>query len=142
MHGRANCAARFHGCHKRLAYLVRATTFCESYQENNRRWEGSNADERSLRMSGMAVDETPAPQTDTGVFAFDDEVYHGGWSELTTYMGEDYVLGSASLPYLDGGHADSVMVRIARGESVRSMADFRSGRVRRLAIDSCLQHDK
>jgi hypothetical protein len=112
---------------KPFPYLVRATTFGESYQENNRRWEGENREELLLSMNGMAVSDSPVREAHKGTFAFDDEVYHGGWSELTSYMSEDYALGSASLPYANAGHADSVMVRLARREVVHSVADFRSG---------------
>ncbi|MGB6121662.1 MAG: hypothetical protein WBG80_07140, partial [Bacteroidota bacterium] len=82
---------------KPFPYHIRATTYGESYHEN------------------------------AGAGAFDEEVYHGGWSDLTTYMTDEYALGSASLPYVNGGQADSVMVRIRRREAIQSLADFRSG---------------
>jgi hypothetical protein len=85
---------------KPFPYHIRATTYGESYHEN------------------------------AGGSAFDEEVYHGGWSDLTTYMTDGFALGSASLPYVNGGHADSVMVRIRRREVIRSLADFRSGYTR------------
>jgi len=112
---------------KPFPYHLRVTTFGESYQENNRRHEGKSREELVLRMNGMAVADSPTQDSHTGTFAFDDEVYHGGWSELTSYMTEEYALGSASLPYVNAGHADAVMVRIARRQAVRSVADFRSG---------------
>jgi hypothetical protein len=61
-----------------------------------------------------------------GAFAFDDEVYPGGWSDLTTYMTAEYALGSASLPYVNAGHSDGVMLRIRRAAEIQSLEDFRS----------------
>ncbi len=84
---------------KPLPYAFRKTTYGERYHENSRR---------------------------DGRFAFDDEVYHGGWAELTTYLTEEYALGSASLPYVNAGHADSVMLRIRRNNRTADVNDFRS----------------
>jgi hypothetical protein len=57
---------------------------------------------------------------------FDDELYRGGWSDLTTSMTGEFALGTASLPYVNAGHADSVVVRIRRSESIQSLSDVRS----------------
>jgi len=92
---------------KPFPYEFRKTTYGESYHENSRRTAG--------------VTGTGAPP-----FAFDEEVYPGGWSDLTTYLTEEYALGSASMPYVNAGHADSVMLRIRRNDGIRSLADFRS----------------
>jgi len=59
-------------------------------------------------------------------FAFDDETYAGGWRDLTTYMNEEWALGTASQPYVNAGHSDAVVVRIRRSSSVASSRDFRS----------------
>ncbi len=85
---------------KPFPYYFRKTTYGESYHEN-----GRSADGKSV---------------------FDDELYHGGWSDLTTSMTEEFALGTAALPYVNAGHADSVMVRIRRSEKIESLPDIRS----------------
>jgi hypothetical protein len=93
---------------KPFPYGFRKTTYGESYHENSRR-------------------ATPAdPGSSTPPFAFDDEIYPGGWTDLTTYLTEEYALGSAALPYVNAGHSDSFMVRIRRKSEIKSMADIRS----------------
>ncbi len=99
--------AREMAWHKPLPYAFRKTTYGESYHENSRRNVGGAKDQA-------------AP------FAFDDEIYPGGWSDLTTYMTQEYALGSASLPYVNAGHADSLMLRFRRGENIRALSDIRS----------------
>jgi hypothetical protein len=99
--------ARSMAWHKPLPYEFHATTYGESYHENSRR---------------LSTASTPGGRE----FAFDEEVYPGGWSDLTTYMTEEYALGSASMPYVNAGHADSVMLRIRRGKEIRALSDFRS----------------
>ena len=98
---------------KPFPYYIRMTTYCESYHENSRR---------------------PAPDGDA--FAFDDEVYRGGLSDLTSYLTEEYALGTASLPYVNAGHSDSVMLRIRRNTAIRGMHDFRSLYTRGVFNDS------
>lgn len=83
---------------KPIPLLMRTTTYSEQYHEN---------------AAGQG-------------FAFDDETYAGGWRDLTTYMNDEWALGTASLPYVNAGHADSVMVRIRRSERIASPLDFRS----------------
>lgn len=85
---------------KPFPYSFRMTTYGESYHENNRKADGT--------------------------FAFDEEVYLGGWTDLTTFMTTEYALGSAATPYVNAGHADSVMLRIKRSAEIKSMTDFRS----------------
>lgn len=96
--------ARSIALEKRYPYYFRKTTYCEQYHENSR---------------------IKAPDG-SSLFTFDDEVYAGGWRELTTYMTGEYALGSASLPYVNAGHADSFMLRIRRNEKIAHMADIRS----------------
>ena len=110
---------------KPYPYGFRMTTYGESYHENSRQMEGGSAAERRALMNGAAQAVSEAHRQER--FAFDDEVYHGGWSELTTYMERSFAVGSALLPYVNAGHADSLMVRIARREPARSLADIRSG---------------
>jgi len=86
---------------KPLPYGFRMTTYAESYHEN-------------VRRGGV---QEPV---------FDDEVYPGGWSDLTTYLTGEYALGSAATPYVNAGHSDAVSLRIRRNGTIRSMADFRS----------------
>jgi hypothetical protein len=93
---------------KPFPYEFTKTTYAESYHENSRR-------------------EEPGVPAQNAPFAFDEDVYPGGWSDLTTYMTEDYTLGSASLPYVNAGHSDSLMMRIRRAGEIRALTDFRSG---------------
>ena len=83
---------------KPLPLSVRRTTYSEQYHEN---------------VAGQR-------------FPFDDEVYPGGWRELTTYMNAEWALGTASLPYVNGGHADQLMIRIRRTMPVQDATSFRS----------------
>ena len=99
---------------KPFPFLMQKTTYCEQYHENCTRTEESGRK----------------------VFAFDDEVYPGGLRELTTFMTEEFALGTASLPYVNGGHADGVMIRIRRSPRVRGLEDFRSGYTRGVFNDA------
>lgn len=83
---------------KPLPLSVRMTTYSEQYHEN---------------ASGPA-------------FPFDHEVYPGGWRDLTTFMNEEWALGTASLPYVNGGHTDGFMLRIRRSSPVTDATSFRS----------------
>jgi hypothetical protein len=98
---------------KPFPYHFRMTTYCESYHENSRR-----------------------STTDGEIFAFDDEIYAGGLSDLTTYMTEEYALGSASRPYVNAGHSDGMVVRMRRNGTIHSMSDFRSLYTRGVFNDS------
>jgi hypothetical protein len=97
--------------HKPFPYLFRMTTYGESYHENSR---------------GEGNDGRGDAGAKGGRFAFDEDVYPGGWTDLTTFMTPEYALGSAACPYVNAGHSDSVMLRIRRGSSIGGMADFRS----------------
>jgi hypothetical protein len=77
---------------------VRMTTYSEQYHEN---------------VAGQP-------------FPFDHEIYPGGWRDLSTYMTDAWAMGTASQPYVNGGHMDQLMVRICRSTSVVSAASFRS----------------
>lgn len=57
---------------------------------------------------------------------FEDGLYPGGWSRLTTFHAPDFALGTAELPYVNAGHADAFMVRLRRRPEVRRCADYRS----------------
>jgi hypothetical protein len=85
---------------KPLPYYFRKTTYGESYHENARNLDGR--------------------------LTFDHEIYPGGWTDLTTYLTKEYAIGTAALPYVNAGHADSFSVRIRRGEQIESLSDFRS----------------
>jgi hypothetical protein len=111
---------------KPFPYAFRMTTYAERYHENSRRATQSGDQGTLSRMHGAKeadVREGAPPGTP---FAFDDEVYHGGWAELTTYLTEEFALGSASLPYVNAGHADAVMLRIRRNTRIAGTKDFRS----------------
>ena len=103
--------ARSIAWHKPFPYEFRKTTYGESYHENSR---------RLINESALGDRQ----------FAFDEDVYPGGWSDLTTYMTEEYALGSASMPYVNAGHADSLMLRIRRNKEIRGLPDFRSAYTR------------
>ena len=60
---------------KPLPTYLRCTTYGEQYHENIK-----------LTIDGSTVS------------TFDDEVYPGGWSDLTTYLAPDFCLGTASRP--------------------------------------------
>jgi hypothetical protein len=95
---------------KPYPYSFRMTTYGESYHENSRR-------------------DLTHREDDTGTdrpFAFDEEVYPGGWTDLTTYMTREYALGSAARPYVNAGHSDSVVLRIRRSDEISQITDFRS----------------
>lgn len=57
---------------------------------------------------------------------FDDDLYPGGWSQLTSWQTEEFALGTAARPYVNAGHSDAFMVRLRRRPEVHSCADFRS----------------
>ena len=98
---------------KPFPYAFRMTTYGERYHEISRRDESGSA-----------------------TFAFDEEVYPGGWTDLTTFMTEEFALGSAATPYVNAGHADAVMLRIRRSDPVKSLADFRSAFTRGVYNDA------
>jgi hypothetical protein len=95
---------------KQFPFLMRKTTYSEQYHEN---------------AAGQG-------------FSFDDETIPGGWRDLTTYMNEEWELGTASLPYVNAGHADCVMVRIRRSAEIRSSEDFRSLYTRGVFNGACV----
>jgi hypothetical protein len=83
---------------KPLPLSVRMTTYSEQYHEN---------------VAGQR-------------FPFDHEVYPGGWRDLSTYMTDEWAMGTASLPYVNGGHMDQFMVRIRRSSPIVDATSFRS----------------
>ena len=93
---------------KPFPVLMQKTTYCEQYHENG----------------------TRAAAGGKRVFAFDDEAYPGGLRDLTTFMTRDFALGSASLPYVNGGQQDALSIRIALRSPVSSTTDFRSAYAR------------
>ncbi|RIK79569.1 hypothetical protein DCC62_05310 [candidate division KSB1 bacterium] len=92
---------------KSLPYYFRMTTYCEQYHENGRRQENYRQ-----------------------VAAFDDEVYPGGWGDLTTFMTKEYCLGTASRPYVNAGQSDGFSMRYRRTENMQSLQDFRGAYTR------------
>ena len=97
---------------KPFPYSFRMTTYGESYHENSRRDSAPGAGDAGITVSRP--------------FAFDEEVYPGGWTDLTTHMTREYALGSAARPYVNAGHSDSVMLRVRRSEEIIRLSDFRS----------------
>lgn len=57
---------------------------------------------------------------------FEDGLYPGGWSQLTSWQTEEFALGTAARPYVNAGHSDAFMVRLRRRPEVHGCADFRS----------------
>lgn len=57
---------------------------------------------------------------------FDDYLYPGGWSQLTSWQTEEFALGTAARPYVNAGHSDAFMVRLRRRPAVHACSDFRS----------------
>ena len=81
---------------KPFPYEVRRTTYGEAYHENN------------------------------AAAGFGEEVYPGGWSQLTTYMTDEYALGTATLPYVNAGHSDAFMLRLRRSADPCCTGEIRS----------------
>ncbi|MBN1348694.1 hypothetical protein JXJ21_04730 [candidate division KSB1 bacterium] len=95
-------AARRMAFKKPYPYYFRMTTYCEQYHENSR-----------LSEDGKSIS------------TFDDDVYPGGWGDLTTYLTDEYCLGTASRPYVNAGHSDGFSLRYRRAGKVASLQDFR-----------------
>jgi hypothetical protein len=81
---------------KPLPCSLRMQTYGESYHENN------------------------------AAHRFEDGLYPGGWSRLTSWQTAEFALGTASRPYVNAGHADAFMARLRRRPEVRSCRDLRS----------------
>ena len=88
--------ARRFAFEKPLPCELRLTTYGESYHENN------------------------------AARGFEDGLYPGGWSQLTSYQTAEFALGTASRPYVNAGHSDAFMARLRRRPEVRTVADIRS----------------
>ena len=87
---------------KPFPYYFRKTTYCEQYHENAIRCQNNQA-----------------------VSCFDDEIYPGGWGDLTSYLTQECCLGTASRPYVNAGHSDAFSLRYRRAEKINNLADFR-----------------
>ena len=81
---------------KPLPCELRLTTYGESYHENH------------------------------ATRGFEDGVYPGGWSQLTSFQTAEFALGTASRPYVNAGHSDAFMARWRRRPVIGSVADMRS----------------
>lgn len=81
---------------KPLPCSLRFTTYGESYHENS------------------------------AAHRFEDGLYPGGWSQLTSWQTEELAVGTASRPYVNAGHSDAFMARLRRRPAVHSVADIRS----------------
>lgn len=57
---------------------------------------------------------------------FEDGLYPGGWSQLTSWQTEEFAVGTAARPYVNAGHSDAFMVRLRRRPAVHACSDFRS----------------
>jgi hypothetical protein len=103
---------------KTWPYHFQMTTYGESYHENARITEAGTT--RST---------------------FDDEIYPGGWSDLTTYLTREYCLGTASRPYVNGAQTDTFSLRYRRAETIQTRRDFRSAFTRMLFNDAVIGQD-
>ncbi|NLP10124.1 hypothetical protein GX408_06975 [bacterium] len=104
--------------HKPWPYQFRITTYCEAYHENGVR-----------------------PLDQGMVACFDDEIYPGGWSDLTTYLTAEYCLATASRPYVNAGQSDGFTLRWRRAAEVKRLADFRSLYTRMVFNESTVGRD-
>lgn len=93
---------------KTLPCSVRAMTYGESYHENH------------------------------AGHGFEDGLYPGGWSQLTSWQTAEFALGTASRPYVNAGHADALMARWRRRSEIKSVADIRSVFCRGVFNDSAV----
>ena len=93
---------------KTLPCSVRAMTYGESYHENH------------------------------ATHGFEDGLYPGGWSQLTSWQTAEFALGTASRPYVNAGHADAFMARWRRRTEVKSVTDIRSAFCRGVFNDSAV----
>lgn len=57
---------------------------------------------------------------------FEDGLYPGGWSRLTTFHAPEFCIGTAERPYVNAGHADAFMARWRRRPEVTAVADARA----------------
>lgn len=85
---------------KPLPYSFRMTTYCEQYHENAR--------------------------SDKNVSTFDAEIYPGAWADLTSYLDQEFCLGTASRPYVNGGQNDTFSLRYRCSPKIENLKDFRS----------------
>ncbi|MBN2090258.1 hypothetical protein JW964_11655 [candidate division KSB1 bacterium] len=88
---------------KSFPSYFRRTTYWEQYHENG-----------ALYTNGSKK------------FSFQPEIYPGGWGDLTTYLTNEYCLGTASRPYINGGQNDTFVLRYRRSNTIQSLKDFHS----------------
>ena len=103
---------------KPLPYYFRMTTYGEQYHENGLRQEN-----------------------DRTIACFDDEVYPGGWSDLSTYLTDEYGLATAGRPYVNAGQSDGFTLRYRRAVEIKRLADFRSLYTRMVFNDSVIARE-
>jgi len=121
---------------KPFPYSFRKTTYGEHYHENHRRRQPATPGGFPAGPPGETDHSAASGTPENPPFAFDEDVYPGGWSDLTTYMTDEYALGSASMPYVNAGHSDGVMLRLRRNLTIRGMEDFRSAYTRGVYNDA------
>ena len=80
---------------KPVPYYFRMTSYCEQYNENAR--------------------------SVNNISTFDPEIYPGGWSDLTSYLDEDFCIGTASRPYVNGGQNDTFTLRYRSSEKIADL---------------------
>lgn len=110
--------ARAIAFNKPWPYAFQMTTYCEQYHENAR------------------ISENGATRS-----TFDDEIYPGGWGDLTTYQTLEYCLGTASRPYVNAAQTDSFSLRYRRTDKIQSRQDFRSAFTRMVFNDAVIGQD-
>ena len=101
---------------KKYPFYFKQKTFCEQYFEN----------------SSVIL------ENGSNKHLFDNEVYPGGFSDLTTFLTDEYSLGTAERQYVNGGHTDTFVFRYRKSETIESMKDFRSINTRGVFNDSII----
>lgn len=87
---------------KPLPYSFKETTYCEQYHENT----------------------GPVLQGESGN-TFDPDVYPGGWGDLSSFLSDEFCLGTSSRPYVNGGQHDAFSLHYRRAETIAGLSDFR-----------------
>ena len=103
---------------KPLPYYFRMTTYCERYHENARSTKNGDI-----------------------IATFDPEIYPGGWSDLSSYLDQEFCLGTASRPYVNGGQNDTFTLRYRHAEKINGLSNFRSMFTRMVFNESRIGQD-
>ena len=103
---------------KPLPYYFQMTTYGEQYHENAGTFKNREK-----------------------ISTFDPEIYPGGWADLSSYLDEEFCLGAASRPYVNGGQNDTFTLRYRCSPKIDDLKDFRSMFTRMVFNGSSLGQD-